>query len=82
MLLGGIAGIVGVRRGDRLGVFVQAGIGVFVVQATVVVMFALLGDQDIQGVVQLLGAAAVSAGGATVAAVGLVRGPRARCSGS
>src|SRR3954452_13184054 len=73
VLLGGMAGIVGVRRGDRLWVFVQAGIGVFVVQAMVVVMFALLGDQDIpdiQGVLQLIGAAAVSAGGAAVAAVG------------
>ena len=70
VLLGGMAGIVGVRRGDRLSVFVQAGIGVFVVQGMVVVMFALLGDQDIQGVLQLIGAAAVSAGGAAVAAVG------------
>src|SRR3954447_4799952 len=70
VLLGGMAGIVGVRRGDRLWVFVQAGIGVFVVQAAVVAMFALLGDQDIQGVLQLIGAAAVSAGGAAVAAVG------------
>jgi putative nucleotidyltransferase with HDIG domain len=73
VLLGGMAGIVGVRRGDRLWVFIQAGIGVFVVQGMVVVMFALLGDQDIpdiQGVLQLIGAAAVSAGGAAVAAVG------------
>jgi hypothetical protein len=75
VLLGGMAGIVGVRRGDRLWVFVQAGIGVFVVQGVTVVIFALLGDQaagsqDLQGVLQLIGAAAVSAGGAAVAAVG------------
>ena len=70
VLLGGIAGIVGVRRGDRLAVFVQAGVGVFVVQAMTVVTFALLGDQDIRGVLELIGAAAVSAGGAAVAAVG------------
>jgi cyclic-di-AMP phosphodiesterase PgpH len=75
VLLGGMAGIVGVRRGDRLWVFIQAGIGVFVVQGVTVVMFALLGDQaagsqDIQGVLQLIAAAAVSAGGAAVAAVG------------
>ncbi len=70
VMLGGIAGIVGVRRGDRLVVFVQAGIGVFVVQALVVATFALLGDQDITGIVQLLGAAAVSAAGASVVAVG------------
>ncbi len=69
-MLGGMAGIVGVRRGDKLSVFVQAGIGVFVVQAMVVLTFALLGDQDVRGVLELVGAAAVSAGGATVAAVG------------
>ena len=69
-MLGGIAGIVGVRRGDRLAVFLQAGLGVFFVQALVVVTFALLGDQDITGILQLLGAAAVSAGGSAVAAVG------------
>ena len=71
VMLGGIAGIVGVRRGDRLGVFIQAGVGVFFVQAMVVVTFALLGDQDIRGVLELVGAAAVSAGGSAVAAVGL-----------
>ncbi len=70
VMLGGIAGIVGIRRGDRLVVFVQAGIGVFLVQATVVGTFALLGDQDIRGVLELIGAAAVSASGSTVAAVG------------
>ncbi len=70
VMLGGMAGIVGVRRGDKLSVFVQAGIGVFVVQALVVITFALLGDQDVRGVLELVGAAAVSAGGATVAAVG------------
>ena len=42
VMLGGIAGIVGVRRGDRLAVFVQAGIGVFIVQALLVLVFALL----------------------------------------
>ena len=36
VLFGGIAGIVTVRRGDRLAVFVQAGIAVFVVNALVV----------------------------------------------
>ncbi len=70
VMLGGIAGIVGVRRGDRLAVFIQAGIGVFVVQAFTVAVFALLGDQDLQGVLQLLLASAVSAGGSAVAAVG------------
>ena len=70
VMLGGIAGIVAVRRGDRLAVFVQAGVAVFIVQALVVATFALLGDQDIRGILELVGAAAVSAGGAAVAAVG------------
>ncbi len=69
-MLGGVAGIVGVRRGDRLAVFVQAGVGVFVVQALAVGVFALLGDQDIRGILELAAAAAVSAGGSAVAAVG------------
>ena len=59
-----------VRRGDRLVVFVQAGFAVFVVNALVIATFALFGDHDIRGVVELFGAAAVSAGGAAVATVG------------
>jgi putative nucleotidyltransferase with HDIG domain len=70
VMLSGIAGIVGVRRGDRLIVFVQAGIAVFIVNALVVATFAMLGDQDIRGVLELLGASAIAAGGAAVAAVG------------
>jgi cyclic-di-AMP phosphodiesterase PgpH len=70
VLLGGIAGIVAVRRGDRLVVFVQAGFAVFVVNMLVVITFGLFGDHDVYGVLQLMGAAAVSAGGAAVATVG------------
>ncbi len=70
VLFGGIAGIVTVRRGDRLAVFVQAGVAVFIASALVVVTFTLLGDRDIQGLLELIGASAVSAGGAAVAAVG------------
>jgi len=70
VLLGGIAGIVTVRRGDRLAVFVQAGFAVFIVNALVIATFGLFGDHDVYGVIQLLGAAAVSAGGAAVATVG------------
>ena len=70
VMLGGMAGIVAVRRGDRLAVFVQAGIAVLVVNALVVAIFALLGEQDIRGLLELLGASALSAGGSAVAAVG------------
>ena len=69
-LLGGLAGILAIRRGDRLQSFIQAGASIFVVQAVVVTAFSLLGERDLTGVVQLIGAAALSAGGSTVAAVG------------
>jgi cyclic-di-AMP phosphodiesterase PgpH len=69
-LLGGLAGILAIRRGDRLQTFIQAGAAIFVVQAVVVTAFSLLGERDLTGVVQLIGAAVGSAGGASVAAVG------------
>ncbi|MEI7742454.1 MAG: HDIG domain-containing metalloprotein [Chloroflexota bacterium] len=69
-LLGGLTGIVSVRRGDRLAAFVQAGVVIFLVQALVVVVFALVGDQDVRGILELVAAAAISAGGSAIAAVG------------
>ncbi|HUG30150.1 MAG TPA: HDIG domain-containing protein, partial [Candidatus Limnocylindria bacterium] len=69
-MLGGLAGILAIRRGDRLQSFIQAGAAIFVVQAVVVTAFSLLGERDLTGVVQLIGAAVVSAGLATVVAVG------------
>ncbi len=68
--LGGMAGILTVRKGDRLQAFVQAAIAVFVVNAMVVSVFSLLGARDIRGVVELWFASAVSAAGSSVAAVG------------
>ena len=70
VMLGGLAGILAIRRGDRLQAFLQAGAAIFVVQAVVVTAFSLLGERDLTGVLQLIGAAAASAGGASVAAVG------------
>jgi putative nucleotidyltransferase with HDIG domain len=70
VFLGGLAGVLGVRRGDRLQSFLQAGAVVFVVQALVVTSFSLLGERDVTGILQLWGASAMSAGGAAVAAVG------------
>ncbi|MEK6721026.1 MAG: HDIG domain-containing metalloprotein [Chloroflexota bacterium] len=70
VFLGGFAGILAIRRGDRLQVFLQAGTAVFVVQAAVIATFALLGERDVTGIVQLIGAAALSAGGAAIVAVG------------
>ena len=70
VMFGGMAGIVTVRRGDKLSVFLQAGFAVFVVSSLVVITFALLGNQDALGLVQLLGTSAVAAGGAAIATVG------------
>jgi putative nucleotidyltransferase with HDIG domain len=70
VFLGGFAGIVAVRRGDRLQTFLQAGLAVFVVNALVVSAFALLGTRDLRGVLELWGASALAAGGAAVMAVG------------
>jgi hypothetical protein len=68
--LGGLAGIIAVRKGDRLQVFVQAAIAVFLVNAMVVTVFSLLGARDVRGVIELWFASAVSAAGSSVAAVG------------
>lgn len=70
VLLGGFAGILAIRRGDRFQNFIQGGLAAFVAQALVVTAFSLLGERDLTGIVQLIGAAALSAGGAAVAAVG------------
>jgi putative nucleotidyltransferase with HDIG domain len=70
IFLGGLAGIVAVRKGDRLQVFVQAAIAVFIVNALVVSVFSLLGTTDIRGVLELWFASAVAAAGSSVAAVG------------
>jgi putative nucleotidyltransferase with HDIG domain len=72
VFLGGLAGIVGVRRGDRLHVFVQAGLAVAIVNIAVVSTFVLLGERDLDltGVLQLWAASVASGAGAAVAAVG------------
>ena len=49
IFLGGLAGMIAVRRGDRLQVFVQASLAVFVVNALVVSVFSLLGARDLRG---------------------------------
>ncbi|MGZ9160642.1 MAG: HD family phosphohydrolase [Candidatus Limnocylindrales bacterium] len=68
--LGSLAAIVAIRKGDRLQIFVQAAIAVFVVNAMVVSVFSLLGSRDIRGVLELWLASGVSAAGSSIAAVG------------
>jgi cyclic-di-AMP phosphodiesterase PgpH len=70
VFLGGMAGIVAVRRGDRLQVFVQAAVVVFVVNALVVSVFSLLGTRDLRAVLELWFASGASAAGSGIAAVG------------
>ena len=70
VLLGGMAGIVAIRRGDRFQVFVQAAVAAFVVNSAVVTVFSLLGVRDVRGVLELWFASAASAVGSGVAAVG------------
>jgi putative nucleotidyltransferase with HDIG domain len=70
IFLGGLAGIVAIRRGDRLQVFLQAAVAVFMVNGLVVSVFSLLGARDLRGVLELWFASAASAAGSGVAAVG------------
>ena len=70
IFFGGLAGILAIRKGDRLQTFVEAGIAVFVVNALVVSVFSLLGTRDIRGVLELWFASGASAAGSAVAAVG------------
>src|SRR4029079_5274782 len=70
LFLGGMAGIVAGRKGDRLPAFVQASLAVLVVNALVVTVFSLLGARDLRGVLELWFASAASAVGSGVAAVG------------
>jgi putative nucleotidyltransferase with HDIG domain len=70
IFVGGFVGILAVRRGDRLNPFIQAALAMTVVNAIVVSTFALLGEHDLTGVLQLWGASLAAAVGSSVAAVG------------
>jgi hypothetical protein len=70
VFFGGMAGIIAIRRGDRFQVFLQAGLVVAIVNVLVVAMFGFLGSHDPRGVIELMGAAMVSAAGSAIAAVG------------
>ena len=70
VLLGSLAGIIAVRRGERLQQFGQAAALMTMVNVAVVGLYGLLGQHDLIGTLQLMGAAAAAAVGAAVAAVG------------
>jgi len=64
--LGGFAGILAIRRGERQHFFVQAGMAVAVADIAVVGAFSLMGRHDMTGLLQLCGAAL---GGALIATI-------------
>ncbi|HET7677357.1 MAG TPA: HDIG domain-containing protein [Candidatus Limnocylindrales bacterium] len=70
VLMGGTAGIVALRRGERLGNFIQAGAVMAAVNLVVVIIFGLLGEHDLTWVLQLSAASVAAAVGSAVAAVG------------
>jgi putative nucleotidyltransferase with HDIG domain len=70
ILFGGLTGIIAIRRGDRLQVFVQAGLAVAIANVLVVAAYGFLGSHDARGVIELMGASLLSAAGSAVAAVG------------
>jgi membrane-associated HD superfamily phosphohydrolase len=70
VFLGSMAGITIIRRGERASNFVQAGIAMALVNTIVVSVFALLGERDVTGLVQLIGAGLLAAAGSAVAAFG------------
>jgi putative nucleotidyltransferase with HDIG domain len=70
IFFGGMAGVIAIRRGDRLQIFLQAGLMIAIVNVLVVAMYGFLGAQDARGVLELIGASLLSAAGSAVAAVG------------
>ena len=70
VLVGGMAGIIVVRRGDRVGIFLQAGLAIVVANVATVTIFSLLGNHDLTGMVQLWGASLAAGVGAAIAVVG------------
>lgn len=69
-LLGGVVGVISVRRGERIANFVQAAVAMAICDVAVVTVFTLLGERDPIGLLQLYGASLAAAGGAAVAAFG------------
>jgi putative nucleotidyltransferase with HDIG domain len=66
VFLGGFAGILAIRKGERQYFFVQAGLAVAAVEVAVVGAFTLLGQHDMTGMLQLWG---VAVAGALLAAI-------------
>ncbi len=61
VFLGGFAGTLAVRKGERQHYFLQAALAVAAADLAVVAAFALMGQHDMTGMLQLWGAAAAGA---------------------
>jgi cyclic-di-AMP phosphodiesterase PgpH len=70
VLLGGLAGTLGIHRGERQVYFIQAALAVAVTEIVTIGVFALLNQQDVTGMLQLSAAAAGAALIATVLTLG------------
>jgi cyclic-di-AMP phosphodiesterase PgpH len=70
VFVGGMVGIIAIRRGERLGNFVQAAAAMAIANLAVVTLFTLLGDRDFTGLFELWGAGVLAALGSSVAAAG------------
>jgi putative nucleotidyltransferase with HDIG domain len=70
VFVGGMTGIIAIRRGDRVGIFLQAGLAIVVANMVVVTIFSLLGTRDLTGILQLWGASLAAGFGSAIAAVG------------
>ena len=78
----GVTGIIAVRRGDRVGIFLQAGLAIVVANVVVVTIFSLLGTRDLTGILQLWGASLAAADRGGDRDRRHVPGRSATCSGS
>jgi len=70
VFLGGFAGMLALGKGERQHLFLRAGLAVAATDFAVIGVFALLGQHDMTGLLELCGAAAAGALVATVIALG------------
>ncbi len=70
VFIGGMTGIIAVRRGDRVGIFLQAGLAIVVANLVTVTIFSLLGTRNLEGMLQLGGASVACGVGSAIAVVG------------
>jgi putative nucleotidyltransferase with HDIG domain len=70
VFLGGMAGVVVLRRGERLSQYAQAAVAMGIVNVVAVTAFALLNGSDLAGLFQLVLASLAAAAGSAIAAAG------------